>query len=154
MSKENKILPKLDTMSEEELEELHNKAFRDVQIGYELMNAADIIFRRAKDYLEGRKSHLHHAEKYKATRQFQLIEAAIKDFDIHADSTDHMFYQEFPGENIYDAIRRNAYEVVRLIQLYHDRCADPEKAEKVCRYLQRFKSRELFTDDELRINMK
>lgn len=135
-------------LSEEKVREYADKALRDVLVGYELMNAADFFFRRAKDYQDCRSLSTRFAEKHKVTRQTRLIEAAIKEFDISSMKSDGAIYEGL-GDGSFDRIRKNAYEFARLIQVYYNKCQNPDAAKMVDKYLSRLSSVGLFSEEEI-----
>lgn len=135
-------------ISEEQIKEWDEKAIRDVLIGYELMNAADLFFRRSHQYMNKKIPYLKHQDKYRASRQRKLVEALIKEFDLSTVSIDNLMY-EVEGGKAYDSTRKNAYELARLVQLYYDRCQNPEAAKMVNKYLNRLTSFGMFTEEEI-----
>lgn len=133
---------------EKETQNLIDLSVRDAILGYELMNAADIFFRRSEKYSSLAIGSLSFGQKHKMTKQRRLIEAVIKEFDNSSCSVDNAIYKSV-GAGAYDKIRGNAYEMARLLQIYYNVAVSPESAKSINKFLMRMHSNDMFSMEEI-----
>lgn len=143
----------LSGMSEDELQGLDNRAYSYVLVAYTIQNAADVLTRKAAELLDRTKGGLHREQKRAAGQIIAELERAVRHFDILASSEgggiDAVFFEVLGAES-YDAIRNNAYEVIRFLMLFYTRtCSDIKATNKLGAYMAKMKSNGIFSEEEI-----
>lgn len=134
--------------TEEDRERAVAKAHDYICLGYTLLNAADIIMRETEKIMNSVGPQQRYMDTFHIGDSLKDIRKVIQRTDIYSQHMDSIMAEENPMS--YDAMRNNAYEVLRFVMLFYSRTCNSEKAtNQLAAYMQRMKSNNLFSDEEI-----
>lgn len=132
----------------QEKESAISRAHDYVMLGYTLMNAADILFRRTEDIMAVVDSSYRYDDRFRIRESLKTLRAVIGRLDENEGGVDAAMADADPLS--YDRMRANAYEVIRFVMLLYTRtCDNPKASEALERNIRRMAGNGMFTDDEI-----
>lgn len=132
----------------QEKESAISRAHDYVMLGYTLMNAADILFRRTEDIMAVVDSSYRYDDRFRIRKSLKALRAVIGRLDENEGGVDAAMADADPLS--YDRMRANAYEVIRFVMLLYTRtCDNPKASEALERNIRRMAGNGMFTDDEI-----
>ena len=149
----SKVSDLIDRVPSEKLEELYRKIRRDVALGYMLDCCSDVFLRRSKKHLNKYIPYTKFKVKKEANATLHYIELALREMGINSIQADDMLFK-CDGIEGFGNFQKDIYELVRLFQLYMDRCQDKDSAKKVQDFLLSLPSHNTFSEEEIKINLK
>lgn len=134
--------------TDEDREAAIAKAHDYICLGYTLLNAADIIMRETENVMNRVAPRRRYEDTFRIGESIKDIRRIISRTDMYSQHFDSIISDGNPGS--YDAMRNNAYEILRFVMLLYSRTLDNDKAtNQIAAYLQRMKSNGLFSDEEI-----
>lgn len=125
-----------------------SRAHDYVMLGYTLMNAADILFRRTEDIMAVVDSSYRYDDRFRIRESLRNLRAVIGRLDETEGGVDAAMSDADPLS--YDRMRANAYEVIRFVMLLYTRtCGNAKATEALERSIRRMAGNGMFTDDEI-----
>lgn len=125
-----------------------SRAHDYVMLGYTLMNAADILFRRTEDIMAVVDTSYRYDDRFRIRESLRNLRAVIGRLDETEGGVDAAMSDADPQS--YDRMRANAYEVIRFVMLLYTRtCGNPKASEALERNIRRMAGNGMFTDDEI-----
>ena len=132
----------------QEKESAISRAHEYVLLGYTLMNAADILFRRTEDIMSVVDPSYRYDDRFRIRESLRDLRAVIGRLDANEGGVDAAMSDADPLS--YDRMRGNAYEVIRFVMLLYTRtCGNPKATEALERNIRRMAGNGMFTDDEI-----
>lgn len=132
----------------QEKESAISRAHDYVMLGYTLMNAADILFRRTEDIMAVVDTSYRYDDRFRIRESLRNLRAVIGRLDETEGGVDAAMSDADPLS--YDRMRANAYEVIRFVMLLYTRtCGNPKATEALERNIRRMAGNGMFTDDEI-----
>ena len=134
--------------TEEDKERAVAKAHDYICLGYTLLNSADIILRETEKIMSSVGPRQKYEDSFRIGESIKDLKRVISRNEIYSQHIDSIMAEENPMS--YDAMRNNAYEVLRFVMLFYSRTCSNEKAtNQLAAYMQRMKSNNLFSDEEI-----
>lgn len=134
--------------TEEDKERAVSKAHDYICLGYTLLNAADIIMREAEKIMSSVGPQQRYEDPFRIGQSLKDIRNVIQRTDMYSQHFDSIMAEENPLS--YDAMRNNAYEILRFVMLLYSRtCCNEKATNQLTAYMQRMKSNNLFSDEEI-----
>ena len=147
-------LVKSAALSPQEIETLRNNEYRDVVISFTLNVAAEFLLSGAQKAINLEAPYRKFKDKHDLGVINKLLSEAQKRMEQGQLGVDDIFYKNVGGE-AYPEIRKNAFEIIRLVQMHYDRCmGNPKAAQSIQRAYNRLAPKGLFTEEELTIDLQ
>lgn len=134
--------------TEQDRQKALDKAHDYICLGYTLLNAADIIMRETANVMSAVGPERRYEDTFHICDSMKDIQKVIRRTDIYSQHFDGLISEENPMA--YDAMRNNAYEILRFVMLLYSRtCGNAKATKQLEAYMRHMKNNGLFSDDEI-----